>query len=40
MVPVNQDASKIEHQDDEDEAKLSPYKYIKIKTKNYRMFGE
>ena len=40
MVPANQDAAKTEDEVVEDEAKLSPYKYIKIKTKNYRMFGE
>lgn len=41
MVPINQNADKSAKEDDENtEATLNPYKYIKIKTKNYRMSGE
>jgi hypothetical protein len=41
MVSINQNADKSANEDDENtEATLNPYMYIKIKTKNYRMSGE
>ena len=41
MVPINKNSDKSAKEDDENtEPTLNPYKYIKIKTKNYRMSGE